>query len=112
MSNGDAGGGDLGQAATPPDRLEAKIARLQSELKTAKRELREKARRKEKKLRTEETRKKIIIGGTLLALARDDGRWEGRLQELYAHVPRKYDREILGLPPRAPALPSSADDTQ
>ena len=81
------------------DRIDARIARLESDLRVAKRRKRDNERREKKAVRAIEARQKIIIGGTLLALARDDSRWEGRLQELYSHVPRERDRETLGLAP-------------
>ena len=57
--------------------------------------------------RKRDTRRKIVIGGTLLALARDkkDGWTMDRLrQTLDAHITAERDRVLLDLPPKTASL--------
>lgn len=57
--------------------------------------------------RKRDTRRKIVIGGTLLALARDkkDGWTMDRLRQMLdAHITAERDRVLLDLPPKTASL--------
>lgn len=80
------------------DKLE-QLLKKQAQLKAQIQKEKNKEKEKERK---EDTRRKIIVGGTIIALAKKDREYKSwLLNQLNESLTRESDRELFKLPPRS-----------